>query len=118
MRGSRNFRTSIAPALRLAAMSEVEDATAALAAADITSVLPPAAAGEQVVTPWDVAGGSDGKIDYAKLVGQADSPQPPLLQRSSNPRVLSDMASYDMASNMCQDRCTPRHRHALCTVGS
>jgi hypothetical protein len=48
-------------------MSEVEDATAALAAADITSVLPPAADGEQVVTPWDVAGGADGKIDYAKL---------------------------------------------------
>ena len=24
--------------------------------------------GEQVVTPWDVAGGADGKIDYAKLV--------------------------------------------------
>ena len=26
------------------------------------------ASAEQVVTPWDVAGGADGKIDYAKLV--------------------------------------------------
>ncbi|KAI3424193.1 hypothetical protein D9Q98_009549 [Chlorella vulgaris] len=26
--------------------------------------------GEQVVTPWDVAGGADGKIDYNKLVSQ------------------------------------------------
>lgn len=24
--------------------------------------------GEQLVTPWDVAGGADGKIDYDKLV--------------------------------------------------
>ena len=28
------------------------------------------AGGEQVVTPWDVAGGADGKIDYAKLVNE------------------------------------------------
>lgn len=28
----------------------------------------PAADGEQVVTPWDVSGGADGKIDYNKLV--------------------------------------------------
>jgi len=27
-------------------------------------------AGEQVVTPWDVSGGADGKIDYGKLVAQ------------------------------------------------
>lgn len=26
--------------------------------------------GEQVVTPWDVSGGADGKIDYNKLVQQ------------------------------------------------
>jgi len=25
---------------------------------------------EQIVTPWDVAGGADGKIDYAKLVNE------------------------------------------------
>ena len=28
------------------------------------------AGGEQIVTPWDVAGGADGKIDYAKLVNE------------------------------------------------
>jgi hypothetical protein len=27
-------------------------------------------AGEQVVTPWEVSGGADGKIDYNKLVAQ------------------------------------------------
>ena len=32
------------------------------------------AGGEQVVTPWDVAGGADGKIDYAKLVNESDAP--------------------------------------------
>jgi tryptophanyl-tRNA synthetase len=26
--------------------------------------------GEQIVTPWDVSGGADGKIDYSKLVAQ------------------------------------------------
>ena len=26
--------------------------------------------GDQVVTPWDVSGGADGKIDYNKLVEQ------------------------------------------------
>lgn len=26
--------------------------------------------GEQIVTPWDVQGGADGKIDYNKLVEQ------------------------------------------------
>lgn len=34
----------------------------------IDEAAPPA--DEQVVTPWDVAGGADGKIDYNKLVEQ------------------------------------------------
>lgn len=38
--------------------------------ADPSAAAPAAAAGEQVVTPWDVAGGADGKVDYNKLVAQ------------------------------------------------
>ena len=48
-------------------MSGVDDATAAVAAATLDDSAAPAD-GEQVVTPWDVAGGADGKIDYQKLV--------------------------------------------------
>ena len=59
-------------------MSSVSDVTDAVAAASLADASgsdappPPSSAiadgGEQVVTPWDVAGGADGKIDYAKLV--------------------------------------------------
>ena len=38
---------------------------------DANGTAPPEGeAGEQVVTPWDVSGGADGKIDYNKLVAQ------------------------------------------------
>jgi len=39
--------------------------------------------GEQVVTPWDVSGGADGKIDYNKLVEQfgCQNIDPALIER-------------------------------------
>jgi tryptophanyl-tRNA synthetase len=42
-----------------------------------------ASAEEQVVTPWDVSGGADGKIDYNKLVEQfgCQSIDPALIER-------------------------------------
>ena len=54
-------------------MSGVEEVTGSVAAMDMNggaaAAAPAAGAdGEQVVTPWDVEGGADGKIDYAKLV--------------------------------------------------
>lgn len=46
-------------------------ATAAATACRLPSNRPaPPIAAPQVVTPWDVAGGADGKIDYNKLVEQ------------------------------------------------
>jgi len=48
-------------------MSGVDEATAAVAAATLDDSPAPADS-DQVVTPWDVAGGADGKIDYQKLV--------------------------------------------------
>ena len=77
---TRNYSPlSVARASEPRTMSAAVDAVAAgVAAVDVASgddahAPPPAAAedgGEQVVTPWDVAGGADGKIDYAKLVDQ------------------------------------------------
>ena len=49
-------------------MSAPIDEVAAGVAAVAIAQDDPDAGGEQVVTPWDVAGGADGKIDYAKLV--------------------------------------------------
>ena len=49
-------------------MSAPIDEVAAGVAAVAIAQDSPDAGGEQVVTPWDVAGGADGKIDYAKLV--------------------------------------------------
>lgn len=39
--------------------------------------------GEQVITPWDVTGGADGKIDYGKLVSQfgCQTIEPELVER-------------------------------------
>ena len=48
-------------------MSGVDEVTAATAATSLADAADETTA-EQVVTPWDVAGGADGKIDYAKLV--------------------------------------------------
>lgn len=46
-----------------------EEATAGISAMDVNEgAAAGIGGGEQVVTPWDVAGGEDGKIDYAKLV--------------------------------------------------
>lgn len=47
-------------------------ATAATAAATrLLPAHPPSSPGAcQVITPWDVTGGADGKIDYNKLVAQ------------------------------------------------
>ena len=49
-------------------MSGVDEVTAATAATSLADAADETTAGDQVVTPWDVAGGADGKIDYAKLV--------------------------------------------------
>jgi tryptophanyl-tRNA synthetase len=43
----------------------VEEVTGGVADIEVA-----AAGGAQVVTPWDVEGGADGKIDYAKLVNE------------------------------------------------
>ena len=48
-------------------MSGVDEVTAATAATSLADAADETAA-EQVVTPWDVSGGADGKIDYLKLV--------------------------------------------------
>ena len=48
-------------------MSGVDEVTAATAATSLADAADQTAA-EQVVTPWDVSGGADGKIDYLKLV--------------------------------------------------
>ena len=48
-------------------MSGVDEVTAATAATSLADAADETTA-EQVVTPWDVAGVADGKIDYAKLV--------------------------------------------------
>lgn len=47
----------------------VEEVTGGVAAVEMDATTTAAdGGGEQVVTPWDVEGGADGKIDYAKLV--------------------------------------------------
>ncbi|CAG9464959.1 unnamed protein product [Pedinophyceae sp. YPF-701] len=53
----------------LALKKEVEDAKAAAESGGAADNAAPAA-GDQVITPWDVTGGTDGRIDYNKLVHQ------------------------------------------------
>lgn len=85
-------------------------AAAAAAAATAACRLPPRTsapwcapiatpiAAPQVVTPWDVAGGADGKIDYNKLVEQVAARAHALLCVPCRPSTGSCTCTADAAS--------------------